>query len=94
MTTRRAPPAEKEDDLLHEQRRARRPNTRGVLHRPRDGRRLGGVAIGIASFIGADTRVVRGLWLLSLPLSFGLTVFGYALLWLLLPSERAVAPMP
>ncbi len=91
MTTRRAPLPEKEDGLLHEQRRSRRPNTAGVLHRPRVGRRLGGVAVGIARFVGADTRVVRGLWLLSLPLSFGLTLFGYGLLWLLLPSGPAAS---
>jgi phage shock protein PspC (stress-responsive transcriptional regulator) len=58
-----------------------------TLQRPREGRRLGGVACGMARFVGADTRVVRSLWLLSLPLSLGITVVGYALLWLLLPAE-------
>jgi phage shock protein PspC (stress-responsive transcriptional regulator) len=79
---------ERSDALLHEQRRARRPSMTGVLERPLRGRRLGGVAIGIATFVGADTRVVRGLWLVSFPLSLGLTSLGYALLWILLPSER------
>jgi phage shock protein PspC (stress-responsive transcriptional regulator) len=56
--------------------------------RPRQGRFLGGVSLGIAQFVAADVRVVRGLWLASLVLSLGITAIGYVVLWLLLPGER------
>ncbi|MBA2667422.1 MAG: PspC domain-containing protein [Trueperaceae bacterium] len=79
------------DALRHDQRRARRPASSRAFVRPRIGRRLGGVALGIARFVGADVRVVRSLWLLSLPLSLGLTLPGYLVLWLLLPSGSDAA---
>lgn len=48
---------------------------------------MGGVAAGIAGFVGAGAWTVRWLWLLSLPLSGGLTGLVYLLLWALIPSE-------
>jgi phage shock protein PspC (stress-responsive transcriptional regulator) len=81
------PASHRVDTLLHDQRRARRPGKGGALRRARAGRRIGGVAAGIAAFVGADARLVRALWLVSLPLSLGITLFGYLLLWLLLPQE-------
>ncbi len=79
---------ERPDPLRHEQRRARRPSGGGApLRRSRDGGRIAGIAAGIAAFVGADPRTVRALFVLTIPLSLGLTVPGYLLLWLLLPVE-------
>ena len=79
------------DTLTHAQRRARRPAAAAPLSRAHAGRWLGGVSLGIARFVGTDVRLVRALWLLSLPLSLGITSLGYVLLWLLLPVDRAAA---
>lgn len=78
-----------DDALTHGQRRARRPGAIPPLRRARRGRWLAGVSLGIARFVGTDVRVVRALWLLSLPLSLGITSLGYVLLWALLPLEPA-----
>lgn len=79
------------DTLTHGQRRARRPEAVPPLRRARSGRWLAGVSLGIARFVGTDVRVVRALWLLSLPLSLGITSLGYVLLWVLLPLEPPLA---
>lgn len=84
-------PTEGIDALRHEQRRARRPQGVAPLARPRvGGRVLGGVAAGIARFVGADVRFVRALWVVSLVPSLGITALGYVALWLLLPLEPNV----
>ncbi len=77
------------DVLTHAQRRARRPSTTAPLARSHRGRRLGGVAAGIARFVRTDVRLVRGLWIVSVLPSFGITLFGYLALWLLLPGDAA-----
>lgn len=75
------------DPLLHDQRRARRPSGASRLERSRSDRRIAGVAGGVAAFTGADPRRVRLVFALSVPLSLGITVPGYLLLWALLPVE-------
>ncbi len=75
------------DPLLHDQRRARRPTGAPRLQRSRTDRRIAGVAGGIAAFTGADPRRVRLVFALTVPLSLGITVPGYLLLWALLPVE-------
>jgi len=77
------------DPLTHQQRRARRPwGATQPLHRSRDTRLIAGVCGGIADFTGANPAWVRGLWLLSLIPSLGITALAYPLLWLLLPRAR------
>lgn len=83
-------PHTQHDPLLHDQRRARRPTGAASLARSPDGR-IGGVAAGIADFVGADPRRVRWLAALSILLSFGITAVVYLLLWALLPSEKSGA---
>ena len=70
----------------HDHRRARRPEGDQRLRRSRAAV-IGGVAGGVAGFVGAEPRVVRLLWLLSLPFSGGITGLAYLLLWLILPGE-------
>ncbi len=62
------------------------PKVRPPLTRPREGRRVAGVAAGIAAWFGVDPNVVR--------LAFGVLVFAngiglvlYAVGWLVLPEE-------
>jgi len=60
-----------------------------ALRRSRHDRRLAGVAGGVAAFTGADPRRVRLVFALTVPLSLGITVPGYLLLWALIPLEPA-----
>lgn len=86
----RLPPGARADPLAHDQRRARRPSSAGeALRRRRYDRRIGGVAGGIADFVGAHPAAVRAIFAASVPLSLGLTAVGYLLLWLLIPVHDA-----
>lgn len=76
------------DPLPHDQRRARRPSGDRALRRGR-ATVLGGVASGVAAYVGADPRVVRWLFVVALPLSLGIALPLYLLLWLLLPSHES-----
>ncbi|MEX2535661.1 MAG: PspC domain-containing protein [Trueperaceae bacterium] len=78
------------DGLAHDHRRARRPLSSGALARTRH-RYIGGVAGGVAEFVDAAPAVVRTLWVVSLPLSGGLTGLAYIILWALLPSNKVGA---
>jgi len=80
-------PSTPHETLTHAQRRARRPVAALPLRRSRHGRWLAGIAAGIARFVGTDVRLVRALWIVTVPLSLGITVLGYLLLWVLMPSE-------
>ncbi len=76
------------DPLRHEQRRARRPSGAvAPLRRSVRDRRIAGIAGGVARFTGAGPRVVRTIFALSVPLSWGVTLGGYLLLWMLLPLD-------
>ncbi|MDR9392154.1 MAG: PspC domain-containing protein, partial [Trueperaceae bacterium] len=81
------------DVLPHDQRRARRPGgTDARLTRSRDDRRIAGIAGGVAAFTGARSSRVRLLFALVLPLSLGIAVIGYLLLWALLPAAPDAPP--
>jgi phage shock protein PspC (stress-responsive transcriptional regulator) len=73
------------DALRHDHRRARRPAAAARLGRSHR-RLIGGVAAGVAEFTGADPKTVRWLWLITLPLSGGLTAVAYLALWAMLPG--------
>jgi phage shock protein PspC (stress-responsive transcriptional regulator) len=74
------------DRLLYQQRRARRPAVPQRLRRLRHGRWLGGVLGGIAAFVGADPRWLRGTFIVALIATLGLLALPYLLLWWLLPG--------
>jgi phage shock protein C len=78
---------DKPDGLLHDQRRSRRPNTTEKLTRSSD-KVLGGVAGGVASYIGANPRNVRIVFVIALVFTFGFFVFPYLALWWLLPFKK------
>ena len=79
---------QRRDTLLHDQRRARRPNKPGRLTRSPNDKLVAGIMGGIAAYIDANPRTVRILFALSLPLSGFITLLGYLILWLLLPLEK------
>ncbi|MEN2738310.1 PspC domain-containing protein [Microbacterium sp. X-17] len=56
------------------------------LTRPRQGRLVAGVIAGIAQRFGVDPIPVRILFVASL-LLFGLSLWVYLLLWILIPAE-------
>jgi len=77
------------DMIRHHQRRARRPSGSRPLARARHQRIIAGVAGGIASFVDTRPATVRWLFVLTTPLTGGISGIGYLLLWLLLPLEEA-----
>ena len=79
---------QRRDTLLHDQRRARRPNKPGRLTRSREDKLVAGIMGGIAKYVDANPRTVRILFALSLPLSGFITLLGYLILWPLLPLEK------
>ena len=79
---------ERKDTLLHDQRRARRPNKPGRLTRSKDDKAVAGIMGGIAEYVDANPRTLRILFALSLPLSGFITLLGYLILWPLIPLEK------
>lgn len=79
---------EKRDPLLHEQWRARRPQTSARLRKSRDQRVVKGVLGGVAEFTGLPAWGLRAAYLLSVVVSAGVTLAAYLILWLLLPGPE------
>lgn len=57
------------------------------LRRPIRGRRIAGVAAGIAEYFGIDVALVRVLWLLSIFLGGG-GILAYIIAWIAIPEEE------
>lgn len=56
------------------------------LVRPREGRKLAGVCMGVANFLGLDVTVVRLLWLLAVIFA-GCGILAYIIAWVVMPEE-------
>jgi phage shock protein C len=78
---------DKPDGLLHDQRRARRPDTTRKLTRSKD-KVIAGIAGGVAKYVGANPRNTRIIFVVALAFTTGFFVVPYLLLWLLLPLEQ------
>lgn len=65
-------------------------NFDGIV-RPRIGRTVAGVCLGIARRYGWDVSAVRVAWLLAVVL-FGTGVLAYIILWIAIPEESYVLP--
>ncbi|MDR0365591.1 MAG: PspC domain-containing protein, partial [Bifidobacteriaceae bacterium] len=65
---------------------------RGPLRRQRVGRRIGGVAVGVAQHLGIKTSTARWAFVLTAPIGIGLVM--YLWLWLLVPTSDATGPPP
>ena len=59
------------------------------FYRSRTDRLLGGVCGGLAGYFGIDPVLVRVLSVVLIPVSGGLALLAYILLWLLGPEEPA-----
>ncbi len=64
------------------------------LVRPREGRILGGVCAGLGRRFGVSPWTARLLFVLLLMVIPGSQILVYPLLWILMPSEDAVAADP
>ncbi len=57
------------------------------LYRDEANKIIGGVAGGLAAYLGVDPAIVRALLVILAFSSFGLALFGYVLLWIFLPAS-------
>lgn len=64
------------------------------LVRPRDQRVLAGVCAGLGRRFGLGPWVARLLFVLLLMVLPGSQIIVYPVLWILMPSEKSVAPRP
>lgn len=58
------------------------------LLRSRTERILAGVGGGMADYLGTSPGIVRVIWVILTPLTGGLALLAYILLWLLVPEEQ------
>ena len=63
------------------------------LVRPREGRKIAGVCLGVAEYFDLDVTVVRVLWLITAVMT-GIGLLSYPIAWIAMPEEplRLVAP--
>ena len=69
--------------------RAVAPASRPLLERPRRGRKIAGVCLGLARHFDLDPTVVRLIWVLTIFVGGG-GLIAYLVAWLLMPEE----PLP
>ncbi|MBV8205818.1 MAG: PspC domain-containing protein [Acidobacteria bacterium] len=62
------------------------------LYRGVEGRKIGGVALGMAQYFGEDVTIVRLIWVLALLLTLPLAFFGYIICWIIIPEEPLRLP--
>lgn len=62
------------------------------LYRPIEGRKIGGVALGMAQYFNEDVTLVRIIWVLALFLLIPLTIIGYIVMWVVVPEEPLRLP--
>jgi phage shock protein C len=62
--------------------------------RPKHGRKIGGVAAGMAEYWNIDVTVVRLVWVLVGLMAFPLGIIGYIIAWIVIPEEQECADVP
>ncbi len=60
------------------------------LYRPRKGRKLAGVAAGIAEYLHVDVTIVRLVWVLLLLPGGAPGLIPYLICWIVIPDESDV----
>lgn len=63
------------------------------LVRPRLGRKVAGVCLGVAEYFDLDVTLVRLVWLLVAVMT-GIGVLSYPVAWIVMPEEPALAQLP
>jgi phage shock protein C len=61
------------------------------LVRPREGRKIAGVCLGVAEYFDLDVTLVRVIWLVLL-LGAGTGVLAYIIGWIVMPEEPYMVP--
>jgi phage shock protein C len=61
------------------------------LVRPREGRKLAGVCLGIAEYFDLDVTLVRVVWLIT-AFCTGVGFLGYLVAWIVMPEEPYLLP--
>jgi phage shock protein C len=61
---------------------------RKKLIRPRSGRKIAGVALGLAEYFDLDISLMRLVWLLTVLLGGG-GILAYIIAWIVIPSESS-----
>lgn len=64
------------------------------LVRPRHGRSLGGVSLGMAEYFDVDVTLIRLFWVFFALFSGGLGIVAYLLAWIIIPEEPELLPAP
>ena len=57
------------------------------LVRPREGRKVAGVCLGVAEYFDLDPTLVRVVWLITAIVPAGIGVLGYIIAWIVMPEE-------
>jgi len=63
------------------------------LVRPRAGRKIAGVCIGVSEYFDLDVTVVRLVWLITSFMT-GIGLLAYPIAWIVIPEEPLMLPMP
>jgi len=66
---------------------------RKKLIRPRSGRKIAGVALGLAEYFDLDVSLMRLVWLLTVLLGGG-GLLAYVIAWIVIPSEASLPASP
>jgi len=63
------------------------------LVRPRVGRSIAGVCLGLAEYFDLDVTVIRVVWLITAVMT-GVGLLAYPIAWIIIPEEPLMLPMP
>jgi phage shock protein PspC (stress-responsive transcriptional regulator) len=61
------------------------------LVRPREGRKIGGVCLGVAEYFDLDVTIVRLVWLVGSVITV-VGVLSYPIAWIVMPEEPHLLP--
>ncbi len=71
-------------------------SARRSLMRPRVGRKIAGVCLGVAEYFDLDVSLIRLVWVLGAILGFPLGIIAYVIAWIVMPeapqSQAVVVP--
>jgi phage shock protein C len=63
------------------------------LIRPRVGRKVAGVCLGVAEYFDLDVSLVRLVWLIASVMT-GIGFLSYPIAWIVMPDEPELLPVP
>jgi phage shock protein C len=69
------------------------PIARKRLVRPRVGRKIAGVCLGLSEYFDLDVTVIRLVWFV-VAIMTGIGLLAYPIAWIVMPEEPLMLPMP